>query len=50
MAACTFKAESLLDTDMQMLEQSSAKVELRSISPFSTEPESGDVPRKFPGL
>lgn len=57
MAACTFREESLLDTveqsqdtDRQMLEQSFAKVELRSISPFSTEPENGDVPREFPGL
>lgn len=38
------------DNDRQMLEQSFAKVELRSIPPFSTELENGDVPRKFPGL
>lgn len=38
------------DTDRQMLEQSFAKVELRSISPFPTEREDGDVPREFLGL
>lgn len=42
--------EETQDTDRQMLEQSFAKVELRSIPPFSTEPENGDVPGAFPGL
>lgn len=42
--------EGTQDTDRQMLEQSFAQVELRSIPPFSSEPENGDVPREFPGL
>lgn len=42
--------EETQDTDRQMLEQSFARVELKSIPPFSTDPENGDVPREFPGL
>lgn len=42
--------EETQDTDRQMLEQSFAEVELKSILPFPTDPENGDVPREFPGL